>query len=361
MEAQFLTLAVDRQIISQAQKQALLQLVEEHSLSEDGFRLDYTNIFWVGGAGVILAGLVALSIETAAISRTWLSILVLGYGLAFLSVSYWLTRTGRPALLSSILATAFALCCTLAFITLQTTFDGVKYFIDYPRKFTPPREGEILPYNADLLTWFFETAAGPGLILALTGLYVFRKHKFLPSWVLIIAGLFAFTQELSVRWYYDPHGYSEVTKWHMISFGLLLYGIAWYEDLFAEANHGFWLNKLGMLSASSGLAMLFSDGDDTVRWLFLAISLTAIALSVFLRRPSGIGFGAVGIITVIFWRFGVQDNDLTLAFQLTVVGIFVLLLGYLVQRHTDRLAEYFPETLMRVRPDPRQDPVTFGY
>ncbi|WP_289036280.1 hypothetical protein [uncultured Roseibium sp.] len=361
MDTKVLDIAVQKGIIKTSQRDAIAALIPQNAADETGFKLDFTTILWVGGAGIVIMGLVALSMEAAEISEALLATLFAIYAVVFLGLSLILERREKSKLLCAILATGFALCLTLAYITLQTGSDDYKYFFDYSNEYQVPEENVIPLYQQDLLTWILGSAVAPSLILLASGLFVLQRFAFLPAWSLVILAIIALTQEIAVRAFYDPHGLQVISQWHLISFGLLIYLAGWWMDLKAPVNHGFWLNKLGMLPLSAGLGILFSEGSDPVKWIFLATCLLAIALSVFLRRPSGIGFGALGILTVIIWRFDVHEDDLTLALVLTAIGFATVAAGYYLQKHMDPLASRIPEPLLRFRPEQRDDPVTFGY
>ncbi|WP_417667546.1 hypothetical protein [Roseibium sp.] len=361
MDTKVLDIAVQNGIIDTAQRNAIAALISAQRPDEAGLKLDFTTILWVGGAAIVVMGLVALSMEAAEISENMLAALFAVYSAIFLVSALALEKQGKSKLLSAILATGFALCLTLACITLQTGSDDYMYFFDYSNEYRAPEEGVIPLYQKDLLTWTFMSAVAPAMILLGASLFILARFSFLPAWCLVILSLIALTQEIAVRNFYDPHGLHVVSQWHLIVSGLMIYIAGWWVDLKAPVNHGFWLNKLGMLPLSAGLGMLFSEGSDAMRWAFLVTCLLAIGLSVFLRRPSGIGFGAMGILTVILWRFDVHDDDLSLALSLTAIGFATVAVGYYIQKHTDPLVSRIPAFMLKVRPEKRDDPVTFGY
>jgi hypothetical protein len=124
-------------------------------------------------------------------------------------------------------------------------------------------------------------------------------------------------------------------------FGLSMILLAFWVDIRSRSgkDFAFWLYLFGVLAFWGGLSMLDSDSELN-KFLYLCINLTMIGVGAMLSRRVFAVFGGLGTA----WYLGylahkVFADSLLFPFTLTAIGLGVVYLGILWQRHEQTIAE----------------------
>lgn len=341
----------------------LAEMQEKEEVQENGFSLNLTNILWVGGAAIIISALILLADNISKKSYLLLHILFCIYAVGFFILDIATKRKIYIPLLSSVLKIAIGFCLVGAISTWQYLSKYQEYFLSgYSKNLISVEQPIYIPaYGMGMNGWLLYSAILPSILILVLGFYLLKRSNFLPSWCLIIFSIFAIGLEIFYRYIPDLVYADEHLKWYIVVFGALAYIIGWKQDLSSPINHGFWLNKIGMIIFSFGMVLFFEENSNLNKWLFLLICIFAISLSIFQRRPSGISFGALGIFAFIDWQFDFQDSDLLLVLVVTLIGVFTIGIGILAKKYEANLDNHLPKSIKSLRPIQRDDPVTFGF
>jgi hypothetical protein len=140
-------------------------------------------------------------------------------------------------------------------------------------------------------------------------------------------------------------------------FGIGCLIIAYWVDLKTrrrDADFAFWLYLFGLLSFWFGITLM-GDGTELQRFLYCLINLGLIGLSLLLRRRVFVIFGAMGVFSYLsYLAYQVFDNSLLFPFALSAIGIVVIYLGVLYQKHQRSLErtlkQWLPEWMERFIP-----------
>ena len=100
---------------------------------------------------------------------------------------------------------------------------------------------------------------------------------------------------------------------------------------------------------------------DGTKAMTLLAALLLIALSVFIRRPTGTWAGALDVAVFLADWFEAWDSLFVAAALVAVIGLATILQGVKAHLTEDRLDTMLPAPLRRLRPAARTDPVTFGF
>lgn len=131
-----------------------------------------------------------------------------------------------------------------------------------------------------------------------------------------------------------------VTLW----FGIICLAIAYGVDLRwrrSRGDYSFWLYLFGLLSFWFSL---LATGQDTewYRLLFCLINLGLMALSILLKRRLFMVFGVVGVFGYIsYLAFQVFADSLFFPFALSALGLGIIAVGVLYQKHYRAVEAYF--------------------
>lgn len=139
---------------------------------------------------------------------------------------------------------------------------------------------------------------------------------------------------------------AQVSLW----FGLLIVLLAIRVDLRSrpETDYAFWLYLFGALAFWGGLSCISTDSEWS-RFLYLCINLVMIVLGVALSRRVFTVLGALGTAAYLsYLAHDVFRDSLVFPFALTVIGLGVVYLGVLWQRHEASLTR----KLLHVLPAP---------
>lgn len=139
-------------------------------------------------------------------------------------------------------------------------------------------------------------------------------------------------------------------------FGIGCLIVAYWVDLKSrrDADFAFWLYLAGLLSFWFGITLM-DGGTELQRFLYCLINLGLIGLSLLLRRRIFVVFGGLGVFSYLsYLAYQVFADSLFFPFALSAIGVAVIYLGVLYQRHQrslqHQLEQWLPEWVERFIP-----------
>ncbi|MCX7933669.1 MAG: DUF2157 domain-containing protein [Planctomycetota bacterium] len=134
-------------------------------------------------------------------------------------------------------------------------------------------------------------------------------------------------------------------------FGLLMILLAFWVDFRtrSEKDYAFWLYLFGVLAFWGGMSLM-RFGDETKMFFYLCINLLMIIVGAILSRRVFVVFGGLGTAGYIgHLAYQIFKDSMLFTFALTAIGIGIIYLGLLWQRHeqnfSSRLRSYLPAHL----------------
>ncbi|THH38420.1 hypothetical protein E4Z66_02285 [Aliishimia ponticola] len=332
-----LSAAVAAGIITPEQKRAIEALPD----GPGSLRLSLVHLLWLGGVALIVFALFLLTIQISGGDPDRISMVCLVYAVGF----FLLDRVVEPRpdlrLLSTLLVLGLGVTLSFSVGAYIEPFVPGRNWSGYTNALGPLTKGMYLP----LLP-----------LLGVSALLI-RNRQFLPAWTGVLGVLSVYAIDL----FYGP-GLNDVIDqnlfWLALSVGCLVLG--WWLDLRATHNHGFWLNKAGLLAFFVFSTSMAFDWRAEGIWPLLPTGLLMIFYSIYVRRPGGISGGALALAFYLGDWFQAWDNLYVAAAIVALAGLGAIFLGVRAHLIEDRLDDFLPPVLRRLRPEARQDPVTFG-
>jgi len=138
----------------------------------------------------------------------------------------------------------------------------------------------------------------------------------------------------------------EVSLW----FGLGLLLVVLLIDGRTREDYAFWGYLAGLLAFWGGLTSMNSD-SELGKALYCLINVGLMLVAVLLRRPMFMVFGALGVAAYLgYLSYEVFAESLLFPVVLSLIGLAVIGLGLLYQKHrerlSDRLCAALPASLM---------------
>jgi hypothetical protein len=126
----------------------------------------------------------------------------------------------------------------------------------------------------------------------------------------------------------------EARRWVSLCFGLAMLVGAYVVDLRGrDDDFAFWTYLFGLLAFWGGLSLMDSN-SELGKFLYALINLGLIGLTLVLRRPLFVVFGALGVTGYIgHLAYRVFEDSLLFPFALTFLGLAVIALGVIYQRN----------------------------
>lgn len=140
-----------------------------------------------------------------------------------------------------------------------------------------------------------------------------------------------------------PEGWAshwELRKWVSLWFGLLMLALAFWVDIRSrkDGDFAFWLYLFGVLTFWGGLSLMNSD-SELGKFLYLCVNLVMIGVGALLSRRVFVVFGGLGTAGYLgHLAHAVFKDSLLFPFVLTLLGLGIIGLGILWQRHEARIA-----------------------
>lgn len=316
--------ATENGLLSEQQAQALWQFLDERGQDSPGFR--FTHILYY------LGGLLAIGAMSLFMTLGWERFG--GWGLLLIALAYagaglWLTECflGKPRLRipAGISATFVVALVPLAVYGLQV---ALGWWAD----------GRFYRHYHTYIDWrwlFMELAT-----LACGAIMLWRYR--LPFLVMPVAvALWYMSMDLTPFLFGEADRSWTLRKLVSLWFGLLMVLLALWVDIRSRhsQDYAFWLYLFGALAFWGGLSSLHSDSELS-KFFYLCINLGMILVGTLLsRRVFAVlgGLGATGYLGHLAYE--VFRDSMIFPFALTAIGLGVIWLGILWQRHERRLGD----------------------
>lgn len=321
-DARDLARAVDAGVLNPGQDQALLAFLRRQPAQQASFQLAHVAFYF--GALLIMGAMGWL------LSEAWM-------------------RIGDSALL--LIALAYIAVLTLGALALQRrgqTIPGgvlaaVAVSIVPLAVFAVERMTGLWPLDDTQANYhnYYTYVQGGWLLMeaatVLAGLLMLRLVPF-PFIVMPIAlALWFMSMDLSEWVHGDQFNWEQrqqVSLWFGLGLLLVFLGI----DGRTRQDFAFWGYLAGLLAFWGGLTSMES-GSEFGKALYCLINLGLMAVAVLLRRPMFMVFGAMGVAAYLgYLSYDVFADSLLFPVVLTLIGLGVIGLGLLYQKHRDHLS-----------------------
>jgi hypothetical protein len=326
--------AAQRGVIAHEQVDALWAFLAQHSADTPSFRV--THILYY------LGGLIAIGAMTLFMTLGWEQFG--GWGLFFIAFAYaaaglWLTeyflRRQQLAIPAGITGAFVVALVPLALYGLQL---ALGWWAD----------GRVYRQYHIYIDWrwlMMELAT-----LAAGALMLWRYR--LPFLVMPVAvTLWYMSMDLTPFLFGDLDQSWELRHFVSLWFGLLMILLAFWIDLRtrSQRDYPFWLYLFGVLAFWSGLSLMHSDSEWN-KFVYFCINLLLIVVGAALSRRVFVVFGGIGSAAYVgHLAYSVFKDSMLFPFILTAIGLAVIYLGILWQRHeqtiTSRLRAHLPTPL----------------
>lgn len=312
--------ATENGLISEQQADQLWKFLCERGKDKPSFR--FTHILYY------LGGLIAIGAMSLFMTLGWERFG--GWGLFFIALAYagaglWLTEfflnRSRLPIPAGITATFVVVLTPLAVYGLQTALGWWA-------------EGIVFREYHTLIDWrrmFMELAT-----LASGAVMLWRYR--LPFLVMPIAvTLWYMSMDLIPFLFGDADVTWELQKLVSLWFGLLIILLAFWVDIRTrhDKDYAFWLYLFGVIAFWGGLSMMRSDSELN-KFIYLCINLILIVVGAMLSRRVFAVFGGLGAADYLrHLAYDVFKDSMMFPFVLTIIGLGVIYLGIIWQRHEE--------------------------
>lgn len=315
--------AVENGLISEQQAEQLWRFLRERGRDVPGFH--FTHILYY------LGGLIAIGAMSLFMTLGWERFG--GWGLLFIALAYagaglWLTefllnRKGLP-IPAGITATFVVVLTPLAVYGVQTAMGWWA-------------EGPVYREYHACIDWrwlFMELAT-----LASGAVMLWRYR--LPFLVMPVAvTLWYMSMDLTPFLFGDADLTGELRKCVSLWFGLLIVLLACWVDIRTrrDKDYAFWLYLFGVIAFWGGLSMMHSDSELN-KFIYLCINLAMIAVGATLSRRVFAVFGGLGAAGYLgYLAYDVFADSMMFPFVLTIIGLGIVYLGIVWQRHEEMIS-----------------------
>lgn len=315
--------AVANGLLHAEQEERLWAFLSSQANDTPSFR--FTHILYY------LGGLIAIGAMSLFMTLGWE--LFGGWGLFFITLAYavaglWLTnfllqRKGL-AIPAGITATFVVVLTPLAVYALQVAlgwWDEARVYRDFH----------------SYIDWRWILME---LATLATGAILLWRYR-LPFLIMPIAvTLWYMSMDLTPFLFADTDLSWELRKMVSLWFGLLIVLLAFWVDLRTrhDKDYAFWLYLFGVLAFWGGLSMMSSD-SELGKFIYFCINLAMIFIGAALSRRVFAVFGGLGSAGYLgYLAHNVFQDSLLFPFALSFIGLGIIYLGILWQRHEETIA-----------------------
>ena len=311
--------AAQRGLISTEQAQAVWSFASERGGDQPSFRFTHI-LYYIGGLVAIGAMSLFMTLGWERFGGWGLFFIALAYAGAGLLLTEYFLNSLRLPIPAGITAAFVVVLTPLAIYGLQSALglwaDGMVYR-DYHR----------------LIDWRWILMELATLASAAIMLWRYR----LPFQVMPLAvTLWYMSMDLAPFLFNQGELTWEMRKFVSLWFGLVIILLAFWVDMRTrreEKDFAFWLYLFGVLAFWGGLSSMRSDSELN-KFLYLCINLVMIVVGAILsRRVFAVlgGLGAAGYLGHL--AQSVLKDSLMFPFALTMIGLGIIYLGIVWQRH----------------------------
>ncbi|MDN7137356.1 DUF2157 domain-containing protein [Pseudidiomarina sp. 1ASP75-14] len=314
--------AADKNIISNQQAERLYEFLAAQS--QDVPRFTFTHVLYY------LGGLIAIGAMTVFMNLGWESFG--GPGIVAISIVYAViglkvtnSFAAKNLVIPAGICAAFVVCLTPLAIYGFQQWLGVW-----------PDESVYRDYHRYIKWHWLYMELGTLAV----GIIIAWKYKY-PFLIMPIAvTLWYMTMDITamisggdVSW--------ELRKLVSLFSGLLMIGLAFWVDIRShkKADYAFWIYIFGVLAFWGGLSLQSSDSELS-KFIYFCINLLMIGVGVLLVRRVFVVFGAIGSACYLgYLAFDVFEDSWLFPIALTVVGLGIIYLGILWQKHEKTITQ----------------------
>lgn len=307
--------AITAQVITQEQAEALMAFCK--TLPEQSPAFNLTNVlYYFGGLTAICAMTLFMNLGWELYGAKAILLLSISYGALGLALAHQLQHKGYD-IPAGICAT-FTICLTpLAIYALQKIFgwwpsDSITY----------QQYHYFIRWN-----WLYMEL---GTLVVGTILAWIYRYPFMIMPIAITLWYMSMDVACMITDRYDVFS-TMITLY----FGLITTLIAFWVDVRSRhsKDYAFWLYIFGVIAFWSGLSAQSSDGE-LAKFFYLCINLLMMTCGVILNRKVFLVFGALGCYYYLgHLAYQVFNFSYVFPIILTIVGLFIIYLGILWQRH----------------------------
>lgn len=327
--------AAARGLIEAEQAEGLWRFFQEQGRDRPSLQLSHL-LYYLGGMMAIGAMTVFMTLGWETLGG-WGILLIAGlYIVLAVGLTEYLLQRGLriPAGLTAALAVALV---PLAVYGLQM---GLGFW---------PDEAVYRDYH-DVISWRWILMELATLAAAAVAFWRYR----LPFLLLPVAVTLWYLSMDLVPFLFDQQLTWELRRDFSLWFGLGMLVLAFAVDLRLgrRPDYGFWLYLFGMLAFWFGLSLRESDSEPA-KFLYCMINLGLLLIGTALSRRVFVVFGGLGVAGYLgYLSYRVFADSLWFPVLLSFLGLLVIGLGILWQRHEQRLGErlraVLPARLRRV-------------
>ncbi len=311
-----LTEAVSKDLLTASQADALWSFLEGRSKDTPSFR--FTHILYY------LGGMIAIGAMSLFMNLGWERFG--GWGLFFIALAYagaglWLTEY----FLKRALPIPAGIMATFAVALIPLAVYGLQVAMGWWPK------GEVYRDYHRIIDWrwmFMEFATLAGAAIALW------RYKLAFLVMPVAVTLWYMSMDL-VPFLFNEDRDWDLRKLVSLYFGLLMTLLAFWVDIRTrnDNDYAFWLYLFGVIAFWGGLSMLRSDSELN-KFIYLCTNLLVIAVGAMLSRRVFAVFGGLGAAGYLgHLAHTVFRDSLLFPFALTAIGLGVVYLGIVWQRH----------------------------
>jgi hypothetical protein len=315
--------ATEKGLLSEQQAEQLWQFLCERGKDTPSFH--FTHILYY------LGGLIAIGAMSLFMTLGWerfggwgLFSIALAYAIAGLWLTEFFLNRSRLPIPAGITAAFVVVLTPLAVYGLQS---ALGYWA----------EGRVYREYHTYIDWRWVLME---LVTLATGAIMLWRYR-LPFLVMPVAvTLWYMSMDLTPFLFGEANSTWELRKLVSLWFGLLVTLLAFWVDVRTrhEKDFAFWLYFFGVIAFWGGLSLMQSDSELN-KFIYLCINLVMIAVgSILSRRVFAVfgGLGAAGYLGHL--AYDVFKDSMMFPFVLTIIGLGVIYLGVLWQRHEEKIS-----------------------
>jgi hypothetical protein len=322
--------AAENGLISQQQADQLWKFLSEREKDTPSFR--FTHVLYYFG------GLIAIGAMSLFMTLGWERFG--GWGLFFIALAYagaglWLTEfflnRSRLPIPAGITATFVVVLTPLAVYGLQAALGWREEASVYREYHTQIDWRWILMELATLAV----------------GAVILWRYRLTFLVMPIAVTLWYMSMDLAPFLFGEDELIWELRRLVSLWFGLLIVLLAFWVDIRSrhDKDYAFWLYLFGIAAFWGGLSMTHSD-SGLQNFIYLCINLILIAVGAVLSRRVFAVFGGLGTAGYLgYLAYDVFEESMMFPFVLTLIGLGVIYLGIVWQRHEQEISGKLRELL----------------
>ncbi len=308
--------AVDEDILSSEQADRLLEFLKKHPSTGPSF--DFTHVlYYLGGMIAIGAMTLFMTLGWEAFGGIGILVVSLVYAAIGLKLSQVFDRKGYP-IPAGICATFVVALTPLAIYGLQQAL-GMW-----------PDDSVYREYHRYVRWHWIYMELGTLAV----GAVIAWKYKY-PFLIMPIAiTLWYMTMDITAIISGGDFDW-ELRKLVSMYSGLLMIGLAFWVDVRSRhsADYAFWIYIFGVIAFWGGMSLQHSDSELN-KFIYFSINLLMIGIGVMLIRRVFVIFGALGCSGYLgHLASNIFEDSWLFPISLTAIGLFVIYLGILWQKH----------------------------